>query len=65
METQRQSRTVREEVKLLADRLPNEATWDDVMYQLYVHRKLNAAELAADEGRVLDHDDVKRRLLSK
>lgn len=56
--------TVKEEVRDLAERLPEEATWDDVMYELYVRQKIAAGIKAADEGRVVPHEEVKRRFLS-
>lgn len=57
--------TIREEVRDLADKLPENATWDDVMYELYVRQKIAAGVQAADEGRVVDHEEVKRRFLAK
>jgi len=51
--------TVKEEVRDLAERLPEEATWDDVMYELYVRQKIAAGIQAADEGRVMPHDEAK------
>ncbi|HKI04959.1 MAG TPA: hypothetical protein VKK31_23470 [Thermoanaerobaculia bacterium] len=56
--------TVKEEVRDLAERLPEEATWDDVMYELYVRQKIAAGIQAADEGRVVPHEEVRRRFLS-
>lgn len=56
--------TVKEEVRDLAERLPDEATWDDVMYELYVRQKIAAGLQAADEGRVVPHEEVRRRFLS-
>lgn len=56
---------VKEEAKKLIDKLPEHATWDDIMYELYVKKKLAAALHAADEGQVLSHEEVKKRLLSR
>ena len=38
------------------DRLPDDASWDDVMYELYVRESIDAglADLAA--GRTIPHD---------
>lgn len=55
----------KEEAKELIDKLPEEATWDDIMYQLYVKKKLAVAAKAAEEGRVIPHKEVKKRLLSQ
>jgi predicted transcriptional regulator len=56
--------TVKQEVRDLVEKLPEEATWDDVMYELYVRQKIAAGIQAADEGRVVPHEEVKRRFLS-
>jgi predicted transcriptional regulator len=56
---------VKEEAKKLIDELPEHATWDDIMYELYVKKKLAVALKAAEEGRVITHEEVKKRLLSQ
>lgn len=50
--------TVREELMELAKRLPDECTWDDVMYQIYVRQKIEEGIRAADEGRTVSHEEV-------
>ncbi|MCK4448033.1 MAG: hypothetical protein KAW56_13250 [Candidatus Marinimicrobia bacterium] len=54
----------KEEAKKLIDKLSDQATWDDIMYEFYVKKKLEAALKAADEGRVVPHEEVKKRFLS-
>lgn len=56
---------VKEEAKKLIDKLPDEATWDDIMYKFYVKKKLAVALKAAEEGYVISHEEVKKKLLSK
>jgi predicted transcriptional regulator len=56
---------VKEEAKKLIDKLPDSATWDDIMYELYVKKKIAAGLKAAEEGRVVSHEEAKKRLLSK
>ena len=56
---------IKEEAKKLIDRLPDQATWDDILYEFYVKTKLAAAMKAAEEGRVVSHKDAKKRLRSK
>jgi predicted transcriptional regulator len=41
-------------------RLPSDATWQDIIYYLYVRQKIEEGLKAADEGRVLSHDEVKK-----
>lgn len=52
--------TVKEEAKKLIDKLPDQVTWDDIMYEFYVKKKLEIALKAAEDGRVISHEEVKR-----
>ena len=56
---------VKDEAKKLIEKLPDTATWDDIMYELYVKKKIAGGLKAADEGRVVSHEEAKKRLLSK
>ena len=47
----------------IIDQLPEQATWDDIMYELYVKQKIEAGLKAADEGRTVSHQEAKKRLL--
>lgn len=53
-------KTVKERAMDLVSRLPAEATWQDIMYCLYVRRKIEEGIKAAKEGRVVSHDEVKK-----
>ena len=44
-------------------KLPEKATWDDIMYQIYARKKIAAGLKAAEEGRVIPHAEVKKRFL--
>lgn len=52
---------IKEEATKLVRDLPEQATWDDLMYEIYVRQKIDEGLKAADEGRVLSHEEVKRR----
>lgn len=52
--------TTKEEAMDLISRLPQEVTWEDIMYQLYVRRKIEEGIKAADEGRLVSHEEVKK-----
>ncbi len=52
---------VKEEAKKLVELLPDDATWDDIMYQIYVRTKVEAGIAAAEAGRVVPHAEVKKR----
>lgn len=55
--------TIKEMAKQLIERLPEEATWTDVMYELYVKQKIHAGLASAAAGRTFEHEAVKRQLL--
>ena len=51
----------KEGAKRLIEKLPGQVTWDDIMYEFYVKNKLAVALKVAEEGRIVSHDDVKKR----
>ena len=56
---------IKKEAKELIDRLPDEITWDDIMYELYIKKKLEVALKASREGRVVSHEEIKKRFITK
>lgn len=58
-------KSAKEEARDIIARLPDSVTWDELMYELYVRRKIAEGVKAADEGRVVSHEEVKRRFLAK
>lgn len=56
---------VKDEAKKLIDTLPEQATWDDIMYEFYVKKKLEKALGEAAAGDVVSHETAKRELSSK
>ncbi len=56
---------VKEEAKKIIDNLPEQASWDDLMYQFYVKKKLEVSLKAANDGKIISHEDVKKRLMTK
>jgi predicted transcriptional regulator len=52
--------TAKEEAINLITRLPEEASWDDIMYEMHLKKKIETGIKAADEGRVVPHEEVKR-----
>lgn len=51
----------KEDAKRLIDKLPEQATWDDIIYELYVKKKIDVSLKAARAGRVVSHKEVKKR----
>lgn len=54
--------TVKSSVLDVLNVLPDDATWEEVLYRLEVRRQLEQAVAEADEGLFLSHDDVFREL---
>jgi len=48
------------EAKKLIEKLPEKASWDDIMYQFYVRQKYDRGIEAANLGDGMVHDDVKK-----
>jgi predicted transcriptional regulator len=42
--------------------MPEDCTLEDVQYQLYLRQKLDRSRQAAEEGRLVPHEEVKDRL---
>ena len=57
--------TVKEQASEVVSKLPEGATWDDVMYAIYVRQKIEAGIKAGEEGRVVPHEEVKKRFASR
>ena len=45
----------------LVKSLPSNATWDDLMYRVYVRQKIESGLSDLDAGRKHSHDDIKRQ----
>ena len=52
--------TAKEEVRKLLDNLPDEATFEDIQYHIYVRQKIERGLKDIREGRVLDQEEVER-----
>ena len=50
----------KKEAKRLLDNIPENATWDDIMYEFYVRQKVEAALEEMEAGEVVPHEDVEK-----
>jgi hypothetical protein len=53
--------SIKQQVHQIADSLPDDATWEQVMYEVYVREKIERGEQAISERRTVTHEEVKRR----
>lgn len=56
------STAVRDEARRLVDKLPDDATWEDLLYQIYVRQSIEAGLDDCRAGRLISIDEVRRRL---
>jgi predicted transcriptional regulator len=52
---------VKDEARRLIERLPDDATWDDLMHEIYVRQAIEAGLADSREGRVSDIESVRAR----
>ena len=56
---------VKDEAKQLLEKLPEDATWDDLMYEIYVKQKVSNGQQAVVDGKVVTHTEARRRVGKK
>jgi len=56
-----QTANLKAEARRLVDQLPEDATWEDLMYEIYVRQKIEAGLKASDEDRAIDVEEVRKR----
>jgi len=54
--------TVKEEVRRMIESLPDDATWEDVQYSIYVRERIERGRREAADAKILDEDEVERRM---
>ena len=53
---------IKSEARRLIDQLPDDATWDDLMYEIYVRQAIDSGLADVEAGRVIPHEEVRSRL---
>jgi predicted transcriptional regulator len=53
--------SLKEEIRKLAERLPDDATWEDLQYQIYVRQAVEAGLKDSREGRVVTQAEALRQ----
>ena len=56
-------RTAKEEVRRMLDQIPDDATFEDIQYHIYVREKIERGLKDIQEGRLLSQEDVEQRVL--
>ncbi len=55
--------TAKQAARELIDHLPEQASWDDIMYELYVKQKIEEGLADIEAGRTIPHEQLKTELL--
>jgi len=53
---------VKEEVIELIEKMPDDCTVEDILYELYLKQKVDKGLQDIQEGRVVEHEEVKQRV---
>lgn len=53
--------SIKSEARRLVEQLPDDATWDDLMYEIYVRQAIESGLKDAQEGRTVSVADVRRQ----
>ncbi|MFH2060726.1 MAG: hypothetical protein ABIJ59_17745 [Pseudomonadota bacterium] len=56
-----QTEGIKQEAYRILDQLPDKATWDDLMHQIYVHQTIEAGIKDGDEDRTIDVKEVRKK----
>ncbi|MEO6193376.1 MAG: hypothetical protein ABIS20_10220 [Thermoanaerobaculia bacterium] len=56
-----ESTKIKHEAKRLVEELPEDATWDDLMYRIYVRQSIEAGLRDSEAGRTVSVDEVRAR----
>ena len=56
-----ETENIKQEAHRLLDKLPEKATWDDLMYQIYVRQAIEEGIKDSDAGRTVSIKEVRKR----
>ena len=54
--------TAKHEVSRMLDELPDDVSFEDIQYHIYVRQKVARGLQDAQDGRLVSHDEAERRL---
>jgi hypothetical protein len=54
----------KEEVRRLLEKLPDEASYEDIQYHIYVQQKIDRGLAASESGDFISDDEIERRMLA-
>ena len=54
---------IKKEARRLVEQLPDHASWDDLIYEIYVRQAVESGLADVEARRVIPHEDVLTRVL--
>lgn len=60
--TETRSESVKSAARTMVEALPDDATWDDIMYRIYVRQEIEAGLRDEAAGRIVSQEEVEQRL---
>ena len=54
--------TAKEAVRRMLDQLPDDASFEDIQYHIYVREKIEVALKDVQEGRILSQEEAEQRM---
>jgi hypothetical protein len=54
--------TAKEEIRRMLDTLPDNATWEDVQYSIYVRERIERGRMEVDQGKLIEQSEVENRM---
>ena len=52
---------IKEEAKSMIEKMPDNATWEDLMYEIYVRQSIEAGLEDSNNGRTKDVADIRKK----
>lgn len=60
--TETQNSEIKNAVNAVVQSLPNDVSWDEIHYHLYVRQQIEAGLADSESERLIDTDEMRRRL---
>jgi predicted transcriptional regulator len=54
--------TAKQEVRKILNEIPEDATFEDIQYHIYVRQKIERALQDVKKGRLISHEEAERRM---
>lgn len=52
---------IKQRARQIVERMADQASWDDLLYEIHVQQAIDSGLADAEAGRVISHEDVAKR----